>query len=774
MRLTRCARLSVLILCAAAALAAAEESLYLGRSIADVIDGFRNGGLPVAYSTMLVSDDLQVTVEPDAHDPVSIMQAILAPHGLTLKLESGVWLVVRDRKPLPPDPAPAVPDDPVERRLEEIAVSASRYEIPSEAADAHFTLDRQTIQSIPTLGDDPMRAVQRLPGAAAGGASAKTHFRGGDEDEIGILLNGHRLFDPFHVRDFQNIFSAIDARAIEGVEVYTGGFPVRYGERMSGIILMQSLEPPNDWRHEIGISVYNTSLLTTGASDRANWLLSVRRGNLDLVIDPEYGSPSYADVFAELGVELTPDAVLTFNALYADDGVKVVLESDPSELEQVHSDTRNLQLWLQLDNRWSDRLSSHTILSAVDFDNLRRGTLDDPEKITGYVTDARRARQIGFRQDFSFRASDHHVVQWGLEVRHNEADYDYENHADYFELNALYPDQPESIDTRVLAAPDGGSYALYVADRWRFASDTVLEWGLRWDDQTYTGSASDSQLSPRISLLQYLGDRSELRVSWGRYHQAQEIHELQVEDGIAEFWPAQRADHVIVSYRYAFDDDNMLRIEAFHKELDSVRPRFENLFDPLGIIPEVQPDRVRIDAESALATGVELSFEHKGGPFEWWASYVLADASDRIDGTDVNRSWHQRHALQGGIRWHDEDWDVGLAASIHSGWPLTELALVEDGVDADGEPEYVAVPGPRNAGQYDTFASLDFRISRKWLLPRGRLTAFFEVSNLTNRRNPCCLDWDLADDDPSGAVALERGVDYWLPLLPAVGVLWEF
>ena len=50
----------------------------------------------------------------------------------------------------------------------------------------------------------------------------------------------HRLFDPFHVRDYQNIFSAIDSRAIDGVEVYTGGFPVRFGDRMSGVVLMES------------------------------------------------------------------------------------------------------------------------------------------------------------------------------------------------------------------------------------------------------------------------------------------------------------------------------------------------------------------------------------------------------------------------------------------------------------------------------------------------------------------------------------------------------
>ena len=61
-----------------------------------------------------------------------------------------------------------------------------------------------------------MRATQRLPGAAASGTSAKTHFRGGEDSEIGIMLNGHPLFDPFHIRDYQSIFSAIDARAIEG------------------------------------------------------------------------------------------------------------------------------------------------------------------------------------------------------------------------------------------------------------------------------------------------------------------------------------------------------------------------------------------------------------------------------------------------------------------------------------------------------------------------------------------------------------------------------
>jgi hypothetical protein len=107
--------------------------------------------------------------------------------------------------------------------IETIAVSASRYEILRDISTSRFVLDQRTIQNMPDLGEDPIRVVQRLPGAAASGASAKTHFRGGESDEIGIMLNGQRLFDPFHIRDYQSIFSTIDSRAIEGVEVYTGG-----------------------------------------------------------------------------------------------------------------------------------------------------------------------------------------------------------------------------------------------------------------------------------------------------------------------------------------------------------------------------------------------------------------------------------------------------------------------------------------------------------------------------------------------------------------------
>ena len=747
---------------------------YIGRTIANVIDGFRDQGHPFAYSTNLVNDELRVLAEPVPGTPIEVVRQILRPHGLDVQADAGVYLVVKaapDAVPIP-DSAVATPKL-AQPDIETVVVAASRYEISRDISTSQFALDRRTIQNMPDVGEDPIRVTQRLPGTAASGTSAVAHFRGGEESEIGIMLNGQWLFDPFHIRDYQNIFSAIDARAIEGVEVYTGGFPVRYGDRMSGLVLMDSLDSEKSRHTEIGISVFNTSFLAAGADNDRNWLFSARRGNLDLVIDPKFGQPSYFDVFGEYTFEITPNTRLSVNALYADDQVKLVLETDPAEREQILSDTSNAQFWLRLDSSWSPTLSSSTVLSMVDYSNVREGYANDPEKLIAAVTDRRDVSQFALRQDWVWSPSERHRTQWGIHVAYGEANYSYAGSAEYFGLQAIYENQQAELNRSLVADPKGGSYALYVSDRWRLSQRAVLEWGLRWDDQTYTDLSSDSQLSPRLNMMFRPWDKTELRFSVGRYHQSQAVHSLQIEDGITNFWPAQRADHLIVGLKHLTESNTAIRLEAFQKDIRDVRPRFENLYDPLSLMPELAADRVRLDPSRADARGVELSADRTLDAWSWWATYTWSKVTDRIDGRDVPRSWDQRHAAQGGFAWNTETWNFSAAASIHSGWPSTDLALVEQGLDADGESIYVAVPGPRNENRHPTFTSVDVRLSRKFKVRRGSLLAFVEISNLFNRRNVCCIDWDL-EEDALGNESLEYSHDYWLPLLPAIGVLWEF
>ena len=66
-----------------------------GRPVVEVIDEFRQGGLNLAYSTNLVSADLLIEGEPSRGDPLDVLRQVLRPHGLTIRTEAGVHLVVR-------------------------------------------------------------------------------------------------------------------------------------------------------------------------------------------------------------------------------------------------------------------------------------------------------------------------------------------------------------------------------------------------------------------------------------------------------------------------------------------------------------------------------------------------------------------------------------------------------------------------------------------------------------------------------------------------------
>ena len=91
---------------------------------------------------------------------------------------------------------------------------------------------------------------------------------------------------------------------------------------------------------------------------------------------------------------------------------------------------------------------------------------------------------------------------------------------------------------------------------------------------------------------------------------------------------------------------------------------------------------------------------------------------------------------------HDSGhWDLGAVLGYHSGWPTTGLTLEESPAG-----ETTAVIGRRNALRLGGFASLDLRASRSVPLRVGALDVFFEMSNATNRDNPCCVDFDLEED----------------------------
>jgi hypothetical protein len=119
--------------------------------------------------------------------------------------------------------------------------------------------------------------------------------------------------------------------------------------------------------------------------------------------------------------------------------------------------------------------------------------------------------------------------------------------------------------------------------------------------------------------------------------------------------------------------------------------------------------------------------------------------------------------------WSSKKWDVAFAVNAHSGWPRTNVFIIPG-----SDPEDPALAfGPRNRDRIDWFGTFDFRISYKKEFEKSALSYFFEVSNATNRSNACCVDSETEEDD-DGNVALLTDTENWYPVLPAVGILWEF
>ena len=666
---------------------------------------------------------------------------------------------------------------PVLPPLPEIIVTSSTYNLIYQQAASHTFLDRDLTTKLPDFGDESVRSIDRLPGTANGGVSTRSHVRGGIANEVLFLLDGLRLYEPYHLKDFQSVSTIVDQNAIAGIDFYSAGYQARYGDRMSGVTDIALREPASDHYTELSMSFFNASAISLGRfgdDHRGDWMISARRGNLDLIseiTESDLGSPRYNDFLAHVGWRLSDRTYLSFNSLLSYDKVTI---SKSNTGESASAQYENYVLWFKAESDWSDALQSSTILSGTRIENVRNGRTELPNTILGTLAESRDFETAALKQDWQYSISDKWMLSAGFDIRRMQADYKHDSSL------AIFPPFDQILDNQPLVvrnietSPRGSQYAVYLESRWRPSENLFVEVGARWDQQTYTIADNDDQLSPRLNILYLLGTNTELRLGYGRFYQAQEINELQVGDGLTDFLPAQRANHIVGTLSHRFTSGVDLRLEVYRKKYESLIPRYENVFDPLVLIPELQIDRARIDADTAIADGAEImiSGENKRKGLLWWASYTWSEVEDLIDTGRARRSWDQTHTLKGGLNWDWGKWSFSAAGVVHTGWPKTEL-ITQTITNPDGSEDLIAFTAPRNSSRHETFHSLDVRVSRDFDVRKGTLTGFMEITNLYNHTNTCCTRFSR-QIDADGTEVIQTRSSNWLPLVPSLGVIWRF
>lgn len=774
---------ALLFLLFACHVATGADERWKDRPLADYIAWVSRQDIAIIYSSDLLLSEYKVIDEPVATDPVTALRNALVPYDLTLvDGPGGSFLITRpsnlaaEDKPVIND-GTAVATESIEEELIELVVTSSLYSLRYEAAGTHTFLDRELTTELPDVGDDAVRSVLRLPGIAGGGVSTRNHVRGGIDNEQLFLFDGLRLYEPYHLKDFHTLSTIIDPNAVAGIDFYSAGYQARYGDRMSGVIDISMREPEADMVTELGLSFFSASALSMGrfgGGDKGDWLITARRGNLDLVADAvnsDYGSPRFEDALLHLGWSISDRTYASANFLSSYDKI-TINEIDGSE--HAAAKYRNRVIWIKTVTDWNSDLSSSTILSATEIDNSRVGLVDISDVVLGNVTDVRDFNSVTLRQDWQWTTSDKLLLTSGFDLKHLDSTYNYDSTLEIFSpFDQILNNEP-ILARNIQVSPEGGQYAAYLEARWRLSNKLIVDTGIRWDQQTYTSADNDDQTSLRFNLLYFLNDRTELRIGAGRYYQAQEINELQVTDGVDNFFPAQRATHAVASLSHEMRSGVELRFELYQKRYRALMPRYENVFDPLVLIPELQIDRFGIDGSDAMSRGAEimLTGESDDENLLWWVSYSWSTIEDEFAGGNVERSWDQTDTAKGGISWEWKNWTFSAAGTVHSGWPRTDLIL-ETITNPDGSTNLFASTTPRNSRRHATFHTLDVRASRRFNVSRGELSAFLEITNVYNRQNPCCAKYQLTNE-LNGDQLLMRNEGNWLPLVPSLGVIWQF
>ena len=130
---------------------------------------------------------------------------------------------------------------PATVNLDEITVEGSGQAI----AAGVFQLDAETIESIPAPMKDVLRSLKVIPGVATNNElSNQFSVRGGGFNENLLFVNGFEVYLPFRPRQGeQEGLSLLNPDLTESLTFYTGGFPVRYGGKLSSALDVQYSDP---------------------------------------------------------------------------------------------------------------------------------------------------------------------------------------------------------------------------------------------------------------------------------------------------------------------------------------------------------------------------------------------------------------------------------------------------------------------------------------------------------------------------------------------------
>ncbi|MBK7212385.1 MAG: TonB-dependent receptor [Bacteroidales bacterium] len=174
--------------------------------------------------------------------------------------------------------------------LQQVDITASGSELLEQSARmSSISLPVQQMKSLPAfMGEtDILKSLQLLPGVQSGteGSSA-LYVRGGGPDQNLILLDDAPVYNAGHLLGF---FSIFNADAIKNVELIKGGFPARYGGRLSSVVDIRMKEGNmKKLNVEGSLGLISSKLMVEGPilKEKTSFIITGRRTYIDYLAQP--------------------------------------------------------------------------------------------------------------------------------------------------------------------------------------------------------------------------------------------------------------------------------------------------------------------------------------------------------------------------------------------------------------------------------------------------------------------------------------------------------
>jgi TonB dependent receptor/Carboxypeptidase regulatory-like domain/TonB-dependent Receptor Plug Domain len=659
--------------------------------------------------------------------------------------------------------------------LGQVNVTPSRFGIAEERIAPSVSLTKAELEKLPQIGEDLYRTITRLPGLAADDHSAAFWVRGAPNEQLLARFDGVDLIEPFHLKDEDAALSIIDVATVGSVDLVTGGFTTDYGDRLAGVMTTETQADVSTRRTTLSLSITNLRATSQGgfADGDGQWLVAARRGYIDLAIkltgNDNTATTTYYDFSGKVEYQLNPHHTVSLHLLYAGDSNTLVKADDGDP--DIRDRFASAYIWGRWRGTFGERLIGESVLafSRLDWNRNANGFLDGGvHPFT--LSDKRRLDTVSLRQDWTYNLTERALLRSGFEFKFGEASYDYNR------LRALYVIRNGDLlnvtrTSNLSLRPKGDYDAGYFATRFQPWNPLVIEPGVRFEHHTSTG---DSAWSPRVNASVVFG-RTTLRAAWGIYEQAQGLHELSVQDGEKTFHAPEWAEQRVLGLSHKLDSGLSLRAEVYERLSSHLRPHWENPSDPYESFPESVDGRIQLSPTRGRARGVELIAEHRGsGRFGWGVSYAYAISEEEIAGRWIPRTRDQRHTFYSDVTYApSRNWQLSASWQFHTGWPTTAVNYSLVPLN-NGSLSYTWLYGPINAERAPAYHRLDLRATRTYRLKRGTLRFFMDVFNAYDASNEYGLEDHYARIDAQGKLIVTKVPAKMLPILPSLGISWEF